>query len=81
MEGTGSYGAGLARHLRAEGEVVIEVIRPNRQQRRRNGKLSDSTKGRAHQLPIYARVCGSAPHGRCHDDPGDFGNGIPLSAR
>ena len=38
VEGTGSYGAGLARHLRAEGEVVIEVIRPNRQQRRRNGK-------------------------------------------
>ena len=38
VEGTGSYGAGLARYLRSEGEVVIEVIRPNRQARRRNGK-------------------------------------------
>jgi len=38
VEGTGSYGAGLARYLRSEGAVVIEVIRPNRQARRRNGK-------------------------------------------
>ncbi len=41
MEGTGAYGAGLARFLRAAGEVVIEVDRPNRQARRRHGK-SDS---------------------------------------
>jgi transposase len=38
VEGTGCYGAGLARHLRARGQVVIEVIRPNRQARRRRGK-------------------------------------------
>lgn len=38
VEGTGSYGAGLARFLSAEGALVIEVIRPNRQRRRRNGK-------------------------------------------
>jgi transposase len=38
VEGTGSYGAGLTRHLRAAGHLVIEVIRPNRQARRRNGK-------------------------------------------
>ena len=38
VEGTGSYGAGLARHLRAAGHRVIEVVRPNRQARRRNGK-------------------------------------------
>ena len=31
VEGTGCYGAGLARHLRAHGEVVMEVMRPNRQ--------------------------------------------------
>ncbi|GAA4229777.1 transposase [Streptosporangium album] len=30
VEGTGSYGAGLVRHLRAEGLVVIEVNRPDR---------------------------------------------------
>lgn len=38
LEGTGSYGAGLARHLGAAGHKVIEVVRPNRQARRRNHK-------------------------------------------
>jgi transposase len=38
VEGTGSYGAGLTRHLYAEGIAVVEVDRPNRQRRRRNGK-------------------------------------------
>src|SRR3954453_12243594 len=31
VEGTGAYGAGLARHLRGRGLLVIEVDRPNRQ--------------------------------------------------
>lgn len=38
VEGTGSYGAGLARHLRHEGVAVIEVNRPDRRQRRAKGK-------------------------------------------
>jgi len=38
VEGTGAWGAGLARHLRGEGVVVVEVDRPNRQVRRRRGK-------------------------------------------
>jgi transposase len=38
VEGTGSYGAGLTRHLHAEGIAVVEVDRPNRQRRRRQGK-------------------------------------------
>ncbi|WP_323139505.1 transposase [Streptomyces sp. NBC_01443] len=38
VEGTGSYGAGLARHLAAEGIEVIEVNRPDRAARRRSGK-------------------------------------------
>lgn len=38
IEGTGSYGAGLSRFLRSHGHVVIEVVRPSRQARRRNGK-------------------------------------------
>ena len=38
VEGTGSYGAGLARYLAREGLSVVEVIRPNRQLRRRRGK-------------------------------------------
>ena len=38
VEGTGSYGAGLARFLTDADIVVIEVSRPNRQHRRRYGK-------------------------------------------
>src|SRR6185436_3225261 len=38
VEGTGSYGAGLSRHLLGSGLVVLEVNRANRQERRRNGK-------------------------------------------
>ena len=35
LEGTGSYGAGLARHLRAQGVEVLEVERPKRRSRRK----------------------------------------------
>jgi transposase len=38
VEGTGSYGAGLTRHLHHHGIAVVEVDRPNRQRRRRQGK-------------------------------------------
>jgi len=38
VEGTGAYGAGLARFLRGAGVAVIEVGRPNRQARRAHGK-------------------------------------------
>ncbi|MGA8296799.1 MAG: IS110 family transposase [Acidimicrobiales bacterium] len=38
MEGTGAYGAGLARYLQSRGVQVIEVDRPNRAERRRSGK-------------------------------------------
>jgi transposase len=38
IEGTGSYGAGLARHVAAAGIRVVEVDRSDRQDRRRRGK-------------------------------------------
>jgi transposase len=38
IEGTGAWGAGLARALTARGIRVVEVQRPNRQHRRRHGK-------------------------------------------
>ena len=38
VEGTGSYGAGLTRHLTGAGVEVVEVNRPNRQLRRRLGE-------------------------------------------
>jgi transposase len=42
VESTGSWGAGLARHLTAHGVQVIEVDRPDRKARRHDGK-SDPT--------------------------------------
>jgi transposase len=60
VEGTGSYGAGLARFLAGHGITVIEVDRPNRAERRRSGKSDplDATEaaraalsGRAKGLP------------------------------
>jgi transposase len=38
VEGTGSYGAGLARYLHRAGVLVIEVDRPDRKARRTQGK-------------------------------------------
>jgi transposase len=38
VEGTGCYGAALARFLAAGGQVVVEVNRPDRQARRRQGR-------------------------------------------
>ena len=44
VEGTGAYGAGLARHLRGLGLEVIEVDRPNRQVRRSPASPTPSTR-------------------------------------
>ena len=38
IEGTGSYGAGLARYLDSSGRTIIEVNRPDWSTRRRLGK-------------------------------------------
>jgi transposase len=56
IEGTGSYGAGLTRWLRAQGVVVREVERPKRQDRqgrRRRGK-SDPTDAEAAARAVQA---------------------------
>jgi transposase len=60
LEGTGSYGAGLARYLRRHGQVVVEVIRPNRQARRRNGK-SDPADADAAASTVLAGDDAGAP--------------------
>jgi transposase len=46
VEGTGAYGAGLARYLAGQDVAVVEVNRPDRQARRRRGK-SDTTDAEA----------------------------------
>ena len=63
IEGTGSYGAGLARHVAAAGIQVVEVDRSDRQDQRRQGKsdpLDAVSAARAAQ-PGRAR---GAPKGR-----------------
>jgi transposase len=63
VEGTGCYGAGLARYL-AEVEVpVVEVNRPNRQRRRRRGK-SDPTDAEAAARAVLAGEATATPKTR-----------------
>src|SRR4051812_29384162 len=59
-EGTGAYGAGLARHLRGQGLAVIEVDRPNRQERRRNGKSDELDAIEAARAALSGRASGIA---------------------
>jgi transposase len=63
VEGTGSYGAGLARYLAAEGVGVTEVIRPNRQARRRRGK-SDAADAVAAALAALNGEASGVPKSR-----------------
>ena len=41
VESTGTYGAGLLRHLQAAGAEVLEVTTPDKHDRRRRGKDDD----------------------------------------
>lgn len=60
VEGTGSYGAGLARLLLSEGVSVLEVDRPNRQHRRAFGK-SDTTDAEAAARAVLAGTATGLP--------------------
>jgi transposase len=60
VEGTGAYGAGLARHLRGRGLVVVEVDRPNRQLRRRAGKSDVIDAIEAARAALSGRASGIA---------------------
>jgi transposase len=63
VEGTGTYGAGLARHLAAQGVTVIEVDRPDRKTRRRQGK-SDPIDAIAAARAVLAGTATGAPKTR-----------------
>ena len=60
IEGTSSYGAGLTRALQQAGVTVVEVDRPNRQVRRREGK-SDSLDAIAAARSVLAGTALGAP--------------------
>ena len=58
IEGTGSYGSGLTRHLRRVGVEVIEVDRPDRQKRRRSGKSDPLDAVEAARAALSGRASG-----------------------
>src|SRR6266481_4103897 len=72
IEGTGSYGAGLARYVTAAGIRVVEVDRSDRQDRRRQGKSDPldavsaaraAQSGRARGAPTGLRRVGGGDPG------------------
>ena len=60
VEGTGSYGAGLARFLTGRGHSVVEVNRPDRSTRFRKGK-SDPTDAEMAARAVLAGVADATP--------------------
>jgi transposase len=63
IEGTGAYGAGLARHLRERGIRVIEVDRPDRKTRRSRGK-SDPIDAEAAARAVLSGAARGTPKSR-----------------
>jgi transposase len=60
VEGSGSFGVGLTRFLRARGVEVVEVNRPNRQHRRKFGK-HDSADAEAAARALQAETATGEP--------------------
>ncbi len=60
IEGTGSYGAGVARFMASQGYKVIEVNRPDRSVRYRKGK-SDPTDAEMAARAVLAGVADATP--------------------
>jgi transposase len=63
VEGTSSYGAGIARHLRTHGIEVLEVERPKHQRRssRRNRQKSDPSDAEAAARVVLAGEASGVP--------------------
>ena len=60
VEGSGSYGAGLTRHLLGAGQRVVEVNRPDRATRRRRGK-DDAIDAEAAARAVLAGTAAGEP--------------------
>jgi transposase len=63
VEGTGSYGAGLARFLASQDVPVLEVPRPDRQRRRRRGKSDAVDAVSAAIAALSGEDCGTPKSG------------------
>jgi transposase len=81
VEGTGAYGAGLARHLRGCGLEVIEVDRPNRQARRRAGKSDPADAIEAARAVLAGRASGIAKSGDGPPTPRRWRLALPRRCR
>jgi transposase len=62
VEGTGAYGAGLARFLRAAGVTMVEIDRPDRKTRRWQGKSDPVDAGAAARAALAGRRTGTPKH-------------------
>jgi predicted nuclease with RNAse H fold len=78
VEGTGSYGAALARHLRAAGVEVIEVNAPDKATRRRRGKTDTLDAEAAARAVLSGRASASAKAG---DGPVEMLRGVEVGQR
>lgn len=75
VEGTGTYGAALARHLHQHDITVVEVDRPDRKSRRANGKSDRLDAYSAARAALTGTAAGTGENsGRpIRGDPGPAG--------
>jgi transposase len=78
VEGSGSFGVGLARFLRSKGVAVVEVNRPNRQHRRRFGK-SDPADAEAAARAVLADTASGEP--KTADGPVEMARVLRVARR
>ena len=78
IEGSGSFGVGLARFLRAGGVEVVEVNRPNRQHRRRFGK-HDTADAEAAARALQANTATGEP--KSADGPAEMVRALHVVRR
>src|SRR5215217_3846319 len=78
VEGSGSFGVGLARFLRARGVEVVEVNRPNRQHRRRFGK-HDTADAEAAARALQANTATGEP--KSADGPAEMVRTLHVARR
>ena len=78
IEGSGSFGVGLARFLRARGVQVVEVNRPNRQHRRSFGK-HDTADAEAAARALQANTATGEP--KSADGPAEMVRALHVVRR
>src|SRR5215213_140185 len=78
VEGSGSFGVGLVRFLRARGVEVLEVNRPNRQHRRRFGK-HDTADAEAAARALQADIAIGEP--KSADGPAEMVRALHVARR